>query len=242
MPGRYVVAVGGADSAATALTWAESHAAMAGVPVVQVSVADGPSSHAPARSPGAQVAVLAPAPISQALAQFLHHDDVLVIGTGKRGFIHSRVYGARGIQIAAAVPCSIAVVPEIDLRFRRGVVAGVTSDAALAAVVDAAGAEAASRADTLQLVHSSFAGFVPGPVETAGPVLDRALAIARAHRPGLSVRSHLSTRRPAEALLDASRTAALLVIGAGTEHHLGAVAHDVLVNINAPVLLVRRTD
>ena len=48
----------------------------------------------------------------------------MVVGTHKIGFLHGRVLGSRSVQITSTVPCSVAVIPEVDLRFRRGVVGG----------------------------------------------------------------------------------------------------------------------
>ncbi|WP_425561734.1 universal stress protein [Microbacterium luteolum] len=118
-------------------------------------------------------------------------------------------------------------------------------DEVLPAIVHAAADEANAREETLQLIHSSGEGLVPAPIEIGGPVLDRAAAMAVERAPNARLRIRASERPPAEALLDASRNASLLVIGAGhprgAGHALGAVTHDVLVNINAPVLVVRPT-
>lgn len=238
MPTRYVLAVGGTDSAETAREWAAAHAASDGVPLVTVHVDRPGQDLGPLVRDGMTTIKGESAP--DALARFVADDDVLVIGSGKTGFIHSRVYGTRGLQIAAAVPCSVAVIPEVDLRFRSGVVAGIVDGDDATQVVDAAAGEAASRAEPLLLVHSTFEGLIPGAVETEGPVLARALATATSRWPSLSIRSRTSERRPAEALLDASRNCALLVLGASARHALGSVAHDVLINLNAPVLIVRR--
>lgn len=247
MPARYVLAVGGSDTdaAASAEAWAVSHASLSRVPLVRVHV--GRADVVAARRQhadrtAAQDSVLLTGRVPDALARFVGADDILVIGTGKTGFIRSRVFGTLSLQIAAAVTCTVAVVPEVDLRFRSGVVAGVKDDDLVPAIVLAAADEACARREPLQLIQSSFAGLVPVPVATRGSVLDRAASAARAN--GVTrVRTHGTARPPAEALLDASRNASLLVIGAGhprgAGHAFGSVTHDVLVNINAPVLIVR---
>lgn len=245
MAARYVLAIGGADPATTASTWAESHAALAGVPLVRVHVspttAAEPAAHTHEDSEIHRV--LAPGPVPEVLARFVHADDVLVIGTGKTGFIRSRVFGTLSLQIATEVQCAVAVIPQTDLRFRTGIVAGVKDDDLLPAIVRAAAAEGRTRGEPLQLIHSSYDGPVPAPVEIRGPVLERAASQAMSHLSGSKVRTRITGRSPAEALLDASRNASLLVVGAGhprgAGHALGSVTHDVLVNINAPVLVVR---
>lgn len=252
MSGRYVLGVGGADPAEAAHAWAHAHAALSGATVVRVHVG-APESRRESRRDREDAAsadtasdlVLPSGPIPAALADFLHPDDVLVIGTGKTGFIRSRVFGTLALQIAAQARCSVAVVPQVDLRFRSGVVAGVKDDDLLPAVVRAAVDEAHARTERVQLIHSSFAGIVPAPVPVGSAVLERATSLAIARRPDAAVRARSSARSPAEALLDASRNASLLVIGAGHPsgpgRALGSVVHDVLVNINAPVLIVRPT-
>lgn len=254
MPGRYVLGVGGADPAEAADSWARSHAARSGSAFVRVRVGSSGDRGAPPDARGAHAITIAgtdaagtialpAAPIPAAVAEFLRPDDILVIGTGKTGFIRSRVFGTLTLQIVALAPCTVAVVPEVDLRFRAGVVAGVKDDDLMSHVVRAAADEAAAREERVQLVHSSFAGIVPAPVPIGRDVLERAKAVAMSRRPGAGVWARASARQPAEALLDASRNASLLVIGAGrssgASRTLGSVVHDVLVNINAPVLIVR---
>lgn len=255
MSGRYVLGVGGADPADAARAWAHSHAALSGAAVVRVHVGapesrresrrdrEDAASADPTSADAASALVLPDGPIPATLADFLQPDDVLVIGTGKTGFIRSRVFGTLALQIAAQARCSVAVVPQVDLRFRSGVVAGIKDDDLLPAVVRAAVDEAHARAERVQLIHSSFAGLVPAPVPVGVAVLERATTLALARWSDAAVRARASARSPAEALLDASRNASLLVIGAGHPsgpgRALGSVVHDVLVNINAPVLLVR---
>lgn len=247
MPARYVLGVGNPDGVDNAEVWASSHASVAGVPLVRVHVrrSDPAAAHHPhaADRTAARDLVYLDGPVPEALARFVDADDILVIGTGKTGFIRSRVFGTLSLQIAAEVACTVAVIPEVDLRFRTGVVAGVKDDDLLPVIIQASADEAGARNEPLQLIHSSFAGLVPVPVETRGPVLDRAASAANINGAALRVRTHGTPRPPAEALLDASRNASLLIIGAGHPrgpgHALGSVTHDVLVNINAPVLIVR---
>lgn len=247
MPARYVLGVSNPDALDAAEAWAKSHAAHADVPLVRVHVgrsdADARHYHHTADHTAARDLVYLDGPVPEALARFVGAEDFLVIGTGKTGFIRSRVFGTLSLQIAAEVACNVAVIPEVDLRFRTGVVAGVKDDDLLSAIIRNSADEACARKEPLQLIHSTFAGLVPAPVETRGPILDRAASAAIINGADLRVRTHGTERAPAEALLDASRNASLLVIGAGhprgAGHALGSVTHDVLVNINAPVLIVR---
>lgn len=246
MTARYVLGVGDSRAVDGADAWAEFHASEAGVPLVRVHVGPVDTDDASRRMRDAtsREFVHLVGAMPDALARFVNADDTLVIGTGKTGFIRSRVFGSVSLQIAAEVDCTVAVVPQVDLRFRRGVIAGVKDDDLLVPVVRACADEARARNQPMQLIHSSFAGLVPADVETRGRVLDRAAAVASAGVDRANIRTRTTVRPPAEALLDASRNASLLVVGAGQRrgagHSLGSVTHDVLVNINAPVLIVRR--
>ncbi|MFC5502124.1 universal stress protein [Lysinimonas soli] len=173
------------------------------------------------------------------LARTVAPHDLLVVGTHKTGFLHGRVLGSRSVQIAAVARCNVAVVPETDLRFRSGVVAGIDRAETADAVARTAAAEAAARGDELTLVQAVPAG---APVQDRAP-LAVAMVAARDAQPGLVIRSRISTRPPAEALLDSARDKALLVLGPGSNKPerspIGSVLHDVLLNVNAPVVVAR---
>lgn len=247
MPARYIVGVDGSGPSEAALAWAADHAERAGAPLVLVHVESEEREPDPYRAQvtprpefGADVVRLAP-PVPSALARFVRDDDLLVIGTGKAGFIHGRVYGALGIQIASAVRSGIAVIPEVDLRFRSGVVAGIDRDETASAVSAAAATEAAARNEPLHLVQSvrSADWRLPSAPDHA---IERAESTVRKGWPELVVRVRVTARPAPEALLDVARDAALLVLGPGGPvgtSSLGHVLHDILVNANAPVLIVR---
>lgn len=251
MPERYVVGVDGSGPSEAARAWATDRAERSGVPLVLVHV-EGDEREQDAYPPRQRLAWPEPdaavvrlsAPVPDALARFVREDDVLVIGTGKTGFIHARVYGARGIQIAAAVRSSVAIIPEIDLRFRSGVVAGIDGGRDVADVAAVAAAEAAVRDEPLEFIRSMPVGSSAG--RRLSDETDHVIAVAestvRRGWPKLAVRARVTGRPAAEALLDAARNASLLVLGsgdAGAAAPLGHVLHDVLVNANAPVLILR---
>jgi nucleotide-binding universal stress UspA family protein len=179
------------------------------------------------------------------LARLPEPEDLLIVGTHKTGFLRGRVLGSRSVQIASAARCSVAIVPDTTLESRHDVVVGVDgSDGALAAV--RTGAREADRLDQdLLLVHApsgrSDAAEERSP-QSARLLLDAA-AVASATAKRITVRRRVAHRDPAEALLDASFDAALLILGVSSRHAdhalIGSVTHDVLMNINVPVLIAR---
>ena len=264
MTSRYLVAVDGSRPAAAALHWAAERASAAGDPLVIVHVepddaeefddaavqrgaellsetVEGLSARYPDLTVGSR---LLEGSVPAALATFAESTDTLVIGTGKTGFLHGRVLGSRSVQIAAAASCTVAVIPDVDLRFRRGVVAGVDRGGTAAAIAHAAAWEADARGEELLLVQAAPERTTR--VTTAGRAdlaLGQAVATAREHFPELVIRSRVAARPPAEALLDSARDKALLVLGPGAPDAerpvVGSVLHDVLLNANSPVLITR---
>lgn len=264
---RYIVGVDGSAPSCAALDWAGRHARNEGATVVLVHVADpepdaeegdgdidacaaGREVLAAARARmtdaypevGVETRILTGRP-AWALAEAATAGDTLVIGTGKTGYVSGRVLGSRSVQIALAAPGTVAVIPEGDPRLRSGVIAGIDRAETAARIAACAASEARDRDMRLTLVHA----IKPEGAHTARAGDEGPLAVAadaaRSAGDRLEIRSRVSTRPPAEALLDASRSAALLVVGPGaTEPHrspLGSTLHSVLLNANAPVLVVR---
>ncbi|MGY4856764.1 universal stress protein [Cryobacterium sp. AP23] len=181
------------------------------------------------------------------LARLPQPEDLLIVGTHKTGFLRGRVLGSRSVQIASAARCSVAIVPDTTLESRHDVVVGVDgSEGCLPAV--RIGAQEADRLDQdLLLVYAP-----PGRSEATDErspqtarLLINAAAVASATANRITVRRRVAHRDPAEALLDASFDAALLILGVSARHGdhalIGSVTHDVLMNINVPVLIARGT-
>ncbi|MGO4782228.1 universal stress protein [Cryobacterium sp. W22_MBD10_FK3] len=187
-----------------------------------------------------------------ALAKLPSPEDLLIVGTHKTGFLRGRVLGSRSVQIASAARCSVAIVPDTTLDSRHDVVVGVDgSDGCLSAV--RMGAQEADRLDQdLLLVYAppglprsessrTESGEERSP-QTAR-LMQNAAAVAASTASRITVRRRVAHRDPAEALLDASFDAALLILGVSARHGettlIGSVTHDVLMNINVPVLIAR---
>ncbi len=270
--GRIVVGVDGTAPSQAALRWALRRAERDGTELVLAHVVDdalgemGSPYGADARNAArelldrtrAEVAddhaqvkissVLTDGSVAWALAHATRPGDLLVIGTHKTGYLHGRVLGSRSVQIATAAPCDVAVVPDVELRFRRGVVAGIDRAMTAESVARAAALEAAGLGDEVLFLHATpripGAGVESVRADTAqNDVVTTAVRAARQIHPQLEIRARIAHRDPAEVLLDAARDRALLVLGPGslepTRSPIGSVLHDVLLNVNAPVLIAR---
>ncbi|MEO7007186.1 MAG: universal stress protein [Terrimesophilobacter sp.] len=181
--------------------------------------------------------------------------DLLAVGTHNTGFIYGRVFGSRSILLAAAAYSPVAIIPQSLLCGGRGVVVGVDdSDAGRAAICFAA-AEAQRARQTLTLVRASGTPRLRAEQdewqqqrdlysdEHAKTILCKAETIAKSVDADSEIRVSRIRRPAAEALLDASATAALLVVGSSRREGanrmmLGSVSHDVLINLTGPTIVV----
>lgn len=260
-----VVGVDGSEPAENALAWAADLAEARGETLSAVLVLDPVWSPHGADGPVARGALdrallSLPAPTRDRVAVEVRRGDtaeqlaaaagdgLLVVGTHKTGFLRGRVVGSRCLRIAASVCGELAVVPSGASGGRRGVVVGLEPRLDPRATALAAARHARLLGEELVLVHAFRSPPYRGESASSGDadrgrVAARAAARAVADRfPEVAVRMHGSRQRPADAFLDASRSARLLVVGAG-EHDraaafAGATLHDVVLNVNAPLLVV----
>ncbi|TFC52576.1 universal stress protein [Cryobacterium sp. TMT1-21] len=271
----YYIGADGSEPSRAAISWGLSRAAEDDSPAVLVNVVDdewgllGPSyaqdaeRHAsallaeelalakkahPRLDIGAIILHGAP---SWTLAALPLADDTLIVGTHKTGFLRGRVLGSRSVQIAAAAPCTVAVIPDTTFDTRRGVVVGVDRFEGSTSAVIRGAREADRLGQELILVHApptlctgKASPELPESADAAHLLLSEAAAVASATAPGVVVRRRLVNRDPAEALLDAGAGASLIVVGVShprgaTQSVIGSVTHDVLMNINVPILIAR---
>jgi nucleotide-binding universal stress UspA family protein len=261
MTSRYVVGLDGSAPADAALAWAVRHARRDGAGLALVHVADPEQAmHGLALLDEAETAgerllaqtargirerhpelavsteLLSGVPV-WTIAERAETGDTVVVGTGKTGYVSGRVLGSRSVQFALAAHGDVAVVPAIDPR----VVAGVDRVETAAFIGTRAAREAAERGMRLTLVQAVPAELAPLSRADAESPLALAAEAALEVEGMLELRSRLSTRPSADALLDASRGTALLVVGPGAAARspLGTTLHAVLLNANSPVLVVR---
>jgi len=251
MSGRILVGVDGSGPSLSALRWATEFGRDDPLDLVLEHVVDASGRPSPASvladasaeasaAGSATTQVLAQGTPERALIAAGHTGDLLVIGTHKTGFLRGRVMGTRSVSIATSARCSVVVVPEVySLRAGR-VVVGVAGGERSADAVVAAARFAADHGQELVLIHA-----LEDAAEATGTaLLDWAEKIAATTSPGLTIRRRVSRRRVADALLDASRVASLLVIGgerAPVEYGggFGGVTSEVLLNLNSPVMVAR---
>jgi nucleotide-binding universal stress UspA family protein len=249
---RILVGIDGSGPSIAALHWAIEHARFSGAGITLEHVArddgddvaeallDDAATECLARGFDTD-RVLARGVPEQVLVTDAAPGDLLVIGTHKTGFLRSRVLGMRTVAIATAARSSVVIVPELySSRVNRVVVGVALGDRSRDAIV--AGATEAARGNhELSLVHASTDA---ENNEECHALLEWAADVATTAAPTVTIRRRVSHRRCADALLDASRVASLLVIGADSAEgevagRIGTVTHEVVLNLNSPVLIVR---
>lgn len=179
---------------------------------------------------------------------------LVVVGTHKSGFVRGRVFGSRSLQLAGASHAPVAIIPESPTRTRRGIVVGVNGSPAADAAVRFAATEAHRTQQELIIVGAWASTVEERPASEAQragaavmkarieAVLADAVALAKQQNPSVSIRVRHVNRPPAEALNDASAAAEMLVLGSSRRAEasttLGPVAHDVLINLSGPTIVV----
>lgn len=192
---------------------------------------------------------------SESMRRLSADAEMVVVGTDRRPDNHGEGFGSVSFQIAIISHCAVAVVPSASAGAGSGVVVGVdgSSDSSLA--LEFAANEAQRMGQELVVVHAGGEdGPAPSPSFVHGvplePGLDGRLLLSASvggltgRYPALAVREILDLQHPpANALLDASAHARLLVIGckgrSGARVLVGSVAHHVLLNVQCPTLITR---
>ncbi|MET9550137.1 universal stress protein [Streptomyces sp. NPDC006627] len=185
--------------------------------------------------------------------------ELIVVGSrGMGGFVGLMV-GSTAVHLAAHGRCPVLVVREQPMA-DGAVVVGVDGSAASERAVDFAFAEAELRKAPLVALHAwtTWNAPMPAPRDTSAPyanppgalaaeeecLLSEALAGHRTRYPDVVVEDKAVRGRTREALIDASRSAQLLVVGARgrggfTGLLLGSVSQAMLHHAHCPVAVVR---
>ncbi|GAA3721927.1 nucleotide-binding universal stress UspA family protein [Spinactinospora alkalitolerans] len=209
-----------------------------------------------------QVSAREPAPALLAAAE---HAELAVVGSRGLGGLGSTFFGSVSLRVAAHAACPVVVIPPEKKGGARGdrrdVVVGVDGSPASAAALRCALREAARIGADLVAVHVLRAPEPPGPLAPdADAESDRDRRtnaervegyvhdfVARERPPGsggVDVRVAVMEGHAAQALLEQSEGAALLVVGSRGHGGflgllLGSVSRAVLHHSAVPVMVVR---
>ncbi|QTX04014.1 universal stress protein [Agromyces archimandritae] len=192
-----------------------------------------------------------------------HAEDasLLVVGSDWTGGERPTTRGTKSLRFAATshdVP--VAIVPDIEVGERPGVVVGVDGSEIAQRALEFAAGEAERRGGPLIVIHAwtiplladynygfeyaYTADYAKDLDEGARAELDAALEGFAERHPGLDVRKVVVQDDPVVALTEAAGQRALLVVGthgrgAIARLFLGSVSHGVLTNMVAPTVLVQ---
>ncbi|URN00902.1 universal stress protein [Actinomadura madurae] len=168
-------------------------------------------------------------------------------GRGGLGGFEGLLFGSVGLYTAAHARCPVLVVPReapypADAPAR--IVVGVEGRPGESAMLGWAFEEAASRGAGILALHA-VGGDLGSPRRRVieDMELSESLAGLREHQPDVQVEELVSDRTASQALVEASRTAALVVVGAARRTSLigmalGRVNHAVLHHASCPVVVM----
>ncbi|WP_405578407.1 universal stress protein [Streptomyces sp. NBC_01092] len=201
-----------------------------------------------------------------ALLAAAHDAGLLVVGTRGTGGFPGLAVGSVALRMAAAALCPVVLVPQRPGTFKDGmhaaggaaqVVVGFDAHHPVSEAANFAFSAAEARGQRLRVVQAwAFPAEAVSPQTLAVSAEDRAtwedqevLKLSDALRawqekyPRVVVRTDVVLLHPAEALLNTSQDAALLVVGRRTdpqaaEGRLGPVTHAVVHHARCPVAVV----
>ncbi|OFI38142.1 hypothetical protein BIU82_06510 [Arthrobacter sp. SW1] len=200
---------------------------------------DGETARLQANEPGLRARrLLDDGEPAQVLCRLSGGAELLALGTDRTPDIHGEGFGSVSFQTAIMSRCPVAVVPAATGAADGGIVVGTDGSRDAAIAVARAAAEARRTGTALTVVHAA------GDVTEGRTILGSAKAAATAGSPGVPVRELLDLDHDApEALREAARNAALLVLGCkgrgGLRVLVGSVAKAVLFDIQCPTLITR---
>ncbi|SFP32312.1 universal stress protein [Actinomadura madurae] len=172
---------------------------------------------------------------------------MVAVGSRGLGGFEGLLFGSVGLYTAAHARCPVLVVPReapypADAPAR--IVVGVEGRPGESAMLGWAFEEAASRGAGILALHA-VGGDLGSPRRRVieDMELSESLAGLREHQPDVQVEELVSDRTASQALVEASRTAALVVVGAARRTGLigmalGRVNHAVLHHASCPVVVM----
>lgn len=275
MTERIVVGVTDAAASRRAVDWAAQRAAQMGAVLVLIAVTkDAEDSEAvsagdillEAETARLSVAIADADLVVEAHAEHGDAVDVLVEASRDAALLvlgdphPGHHWGDHGRRIATAAHCAVAVVPDVDLEGRSGVVVGIDGSEVTEAAVAFAAAEAVRRGERLVavaawspvLVGDGVMSGVPGsdyvePIDLQEPteeLVEHGLDAVRAAHPDLTIETQVQPGDSAPLLQEFASTAALLVVGTHgrgplARFFIGSVSDAVLTHAVTPTIAVR---
>ncbi len=197
-------------------------------------------------------------PATEVFDELSRNAELLVVGSDWHGGRRPSRRGVHSLRIAAGSHVPVAVIPDIDVTGRRGVVVGVDGSESSAGTLEFAAAEAERLGEPLIAVHAWDIGVIvgaeygygvsmvdDGDLSTAArELLDTALQSVAAAHPNLEIDRRVVVGDPVVALSDAADEASMLVVGshgrgALARFLLGSVSHGMLAHLEGPTVVVR---
>ncbi|MFA1542681.1 universal stress protein [Actinomadura monticuli] len=202
--------------------------------------------------PGLEVETrLVPADPGRALVEQSEDADLVTVGSRGLGGFEGLLFGSVGLYTAAHARCPVLVVSRsapYPTDAPKKIVIGVEGVDDEGTFIDWAFKEAASRGSGVLALHAVGGEFSPRRRVIEDLEMSESLAGYREHYPDVTVDRLVSDRTPAQALVQASQSAGLVVIGARrrrgplTAMALGRVNHTVLHHARCPVVVVPNSD
>ncbi|WP_431895244.1 universal stress protein [Nonomuraea sp. bgisy101] len=267
-----VVGTDGSEPATKAVEWAAADAARRGLALRIVHVCErwgfpeergycegalaAAADHARLSGPGVEMTTeLLPGHVVETLVRESATADSVVLGSRGLGGFGALLLGSVGLAVAGHAEAPVVIVREPERPERGEVVAGFDGSEHSEAALDYALEQALARGVRL---HTVYAWQMPvaGPhAAGSGEIMARAaddasgiarerLARWRDEHGHIEVKESFVCEHPVAALVDASKTAALLVVGSRgmggfASAVLGSVSHGVLHHAHCPVAVVR---
>jgi len=194
---------------------------------------------------------LVPADPGRALVEQSEHADLVAVGSRGLGGFEGLLLGSVGLSTAAHARCPVLVVSRsapYPTDAPKKIVIGVKGLDGERAFIDWAFGEAASRGSGILALHAVGGEFSPRRRVIEDMELSESLAGYRERYPDVTVDRLVSDRTPSQALVQASGSAGLVVVGARRRRGplagmvLGRVNHTVLHHTRCPVVVVPSSD
>ncbi|GAA0991832.1 universal stress protein [Subtercola frigoramans] len=182
-------------------------------------------------------------------------ENTLVLGSRNRAEQKTSRRWSVGARVAARIRGPLAIIPDVELRQRSGIVVGVDGSSSSDKALFFAASEGRRTGQTVKVVHAWVepavyqVAYVPDGSDLDSleamhrSVVQEAIAQVSDDFADVSFELAIVEATPANALLQASTTARMLVVGNHSlrpleRFFIGSVSHAVIVGLRSPVLVV----